>query len=196
MNEATGVELFSEWLESRGWNVQLEVEHLDVLATKGDLTLRVEAKGHTKYPGIDVDTAFGQILRRMNSDPGVRYALVVPATIRSAVERVASDVRSLLRLGIYLVGEDGTVVDMDGPESTPPTEQDLNDDWIKTRSWDLPLELDEAIVDVAWGGMTPRDGARQLASLPAGQAMPVQMRQELWARFGIEIPLLTGRGAK
>ena len=69
-----------------------------------------ELKGHTSSPGLDIDTGYGQLLRRM--DPGqtsVRYALVVPATLRMHVTRVRHDVRARLGVELFVVDDDGGV---------------------------------------------------------------------------------------
>ncbi len=58
------VDTFVAWLEERGWCTWREVNHLDVLAERGGDGIRAEAKSHSgENSGIDVDTAFGQLLR-------------------------------------------------------------------------------------------------------------------------------------
>ncbi|MGH3974502.1 MAG: hypothetical protein ACRDS9_14420 [Pseudonocardiaceae bacterium] len=49
-----------------------------------------EAKGRTSAPGLDVDTAYGQLLRRMpeEDEPATRYAIVVPTEAQRTAERV------------------------------------------------------------------------------------------------------------
>lgn len=49
-----------------------------------------EAKGRTTAPGLDVDTGYGQLLRRMPDEdqPATRYAIVVPTEALRAAERV------------------------------------------------------------------------------------------------------------
>ncbi|RBY96024.1 hypothetical protein DQ237_11400 [Blastococcus sp. TF02-8] len=111
MTEAQVVEHFCAALEADGWTVTTEVKFVDVVATKEGATIIAEAKGHTSGPGLDVDTMYGQLLRRMESEdqPGVRYAAVVPASYLPAAKRVPTWVRSRLRIDVYGVHEDGRV---------------------------------------------------------------------------------------
>ena len=78
------------WLTEQGWQVRTEVEHVDVLAEREGVRLFAEAKGITSAPGLDVDTAYGQLLRRMPDvvPERVRYALVVPEETKRAALRV------------------------------------------------------------------------------------------------------------
>ncbi|WP_143219979.1 hypothetical protein [Actinomadura sp. CNU-125] len=83
----------------------------DIEAVRGPERLICEAKGRTSDPGIDCDTAYGQLLRRMTDPaPGVRYGLVVPSSALKAALRVPGWVRSLVRVTVYEVTEDGSVV--------------------------------------------------------------------------------------
>ncbi|MGH3522157.1 MAG: hypothetical protein ACRDU4_04845 [Mycobacterium sp.] len=70
-----------------------------------------EAKGRTSAPGLDVDTAYGQLLRRMpeEDEPATRYAIVVPTEALTAADRVARRVRRLLRIDLYAVDSGGAV---------------------------------------------------------------------------------------
>jgi hypothetical protein len=65
---------------------------VDVTATRGGRTLLAEAKGDTTAIGLDVDTAYGQLLRRMNDDPSTFYAVVVPSSAVQAALRVPDHV--------------------------------------------------------------------------------------------------------
>ncbi len=87
------------------------MEYADVVATRAGRTLYAEAKGRTSEPGLDADTMYGQLLRRMGSkdDPAVTYAVVVPDTALSAAQRVPAWVRARLRIDLYVVAEDGKV---------------------------------------------------------------------------------------
>lgn len=71
-----------------------------------------EAKGITSSTGTDVDTMYGQLLRRM--PPGevgrARFAVVVPRKAVPAAERVSVRVRQLLGIEIYSVDDAGSVV--------------------------------------------------------------------------------------
>ena len=89
MREVEVVEAFCDALQADGWTVRTEVQFLDVLAERDGRTIRAEAKGTTTSPGLDVDTMFGQLLRRMPEEPehGVRYAVVVPEHVLPAVLR-------------------------------------------------------------------------------------------------------------
>ncbi len=70
---------------------------MDVLARRDGATLYAEAKGRTTSPGLDVDSRYGQLLRRMtDSDPHARYAVVVPSTAVAATLRVPERIRELL----------------------------------------------------------------------------------------------------
>ena len=61
------------WLAADGWHVELEVEWVDIISTRNDDTLVAEAKGTTTAAGLDVDTAFGQLLRRTRDDDSTTY---------------------------------------------------------------------------------------------------------------------------
>jgi hypothetical protein len=78
-DEERVVKAYAGWLERSGWTVSREVEFVDVYAERGEERLYAEAKGRTAAIGLDVDTLYGQLLRRMK-DPATnaRYAVVVP----------------------------------------------------------------------------------------------------------------------
>ena len=107
--ESEVVAAFTAWLRREGWDVRTEVEWADVVADRSGERLIAEAKGVTTAAGLDVDTMYGQLLRRMVPDEQVRYAVVVPASIVSKAERVPTFVRQTLRIEVYGVGTDGTV---------------------------------------------------------------------------------------
>jgi hypothetical protein len=101
---------FCAWLEHEGWAVQREVAFLDVHAERDGQRLFAEAKGKTSSPGLDVDTMYGQLLRRMyEADDDVRYAVVVPQATVKAATRVPTWVRERLRIDVYGVDDDGAV---------------------------------------------------------------------------------------
>jgi len=103
-DEARVVDAFCRWLEASGWSVRREVDFVDVAAVRGDERLYAEAKGRTAAIGTDLDTLYGQLLRRMpDDDAGARYAVVVPTVAVSAALRVPAWVRARLRLDIYEV---------------------------------------------------------------------------------------------
>ncbi|MGD9525348.1 MAG: hypothetical protein AB7V44_01020 [Pseudonocardia sp.] len=84
--------------------------HIDVLATRDGVRL-AEAKGITAAPGLDTDTAYGQLLRRMPevTDERVRYALVVPEETQRYAVKVSARVRELLGVEVFTVAQDGRV---------------------------------------------------------------------------------------
>ena len=106
--ESEVVNALVRWLTAEGWSVRTEVDWADVVAERGDERLIVEAKGVTTAPGLDVDTLYGQLLRRM-ARPATRYALVVPETLISAAVRVPESVRHRLGVDVYAVGMDDSV---------------------------------------------------------------------------------------
>lgn len=111
MHEADVERRFADHLGSMGWEVSLHNKnHTDVIATHSDGSrLIAEVKGHTKYPGIDADICFGQLLRRMQDLSGAaRYAIVIPETVLSAIERVPRPVLERLGIEIWLVPEEGS----------------------------------------------------------------------------------------
>lgn len=105
--------VFERYLVADGWSVTHEVEFCDLVATQGARRLFVEAKGRTAAPGLDVDTMYGQILRRMpmdTDDVTVAFAVVVPTgPAERAALRVPERIRQLLRISVYTVSEDDRV---------------------------------------------------------------------------------------
>jgi hypothetical protein len=106
-DEKRVVDAFVAWL---GWTTETEVNFVDVCARRGDERLYAEAKGRTAAIGLDVDTLYGQLLRRM-ADPGTgaRYAVVVPTAAAQAALRVPAWVRQRLDVDVYEVDGDGRV---------------------------------------------------------------------------------------
>ncbi|MFE1439183.1 hypothetical protein [Streptomyces sp. NPDC058739] len=102
---------FRTWLLAEGWTPVAPTDRwTDLEAVRGHERLICEAKGRTSEKGIDVDIAYGQLLRRMTSqDPHIRYALVVPSSSVKAAERVPLHVRELLRIDVYEVADDNRV---------------------------------------------------------------------------------------
>lgn len=111
-DEARIVKAFCEYLTARGWQVQAEVEFTDVYATKDGERLYAEAKGRTAAPGLDIDTLYGQLLRRMPAEEvgRARFAVVVPDNAARFVRRVPTRVRELLSIDLYAVTEDNRVI--------------------------------------------------------------------------------------
>lgn len=82
-----------------------------MVATRGSEALCAEAKGRTTSPGLDVDTMYGQLLRRMpeRAVGRARFAVVVPEQARLHALRVPARVRALLGVEVFTVGADGAV---------------------------------------------------------------------------------------
>lgn len=59
--------------------------------------------------GTDVDTLYGQIMRRISGEIDDQYAIVVPAQVLKSVQRVSSAVRLKLGIVLFVVADDGTV---------------------------------------------------------------------------------------
>jgi hypothetical protein len=110
-DEARIVDAFCQWLEEQGWSIRREVDFVDVLAEKDGERIYAEAKGRTTAPGLDIDTLYGQLLRRMPPEEvgTARFAVVVPAGSVHMAERVPPRVRELLRISVYGVDEEGQV---------------------------------------------------------------------------------------
>lgn len=106
---------FCAWLDQNGWtNLRREVEFVDVVAERDGITLYVEAKGRTTSPGLDVDTMYGQLLRRMrHPEESAQYAVVVPTAAAQAAQRVPAWVRHRLKIHIYAVDPEGRVRALD-----------------------------------------------------------------------------------
>ncbi len=111
MREAEVVDAFEAWLLAEGWAVDREVKFVDLRAEHPDgRLLYVEAKGHTTSPGLDVDTLYGQLLRRMRpEEEQARYAVVVPTSVLKAAQRVSPKVRQTLRIDLFTVDDAGRV---------------------------------------------------------------------------------------
>lgn len=108
--EADVVAAFVTWLEQEGWRVSTEVDWADVVAEKGSKRLVAEVKGKTSAPGLDIDTLYGQLLRRMVPIAETQYAVVVPEALVPVAERVPFLVRRLLDVAVYGVSATGHVV--------------------------------------------------------------------------------------
>lgn len=90
--------------------VRREVDFVDVYAERGEDKLYAEAKGRTAAIGLDVDTMYGQLLRRMKDPRTVaQYAVVVPTAAVAAAVRVPTWVRERLHIAVYEVDDEGTV---------------------------------------------------------------------------------------
>lgn len=110
-DEKRVVEAFCAYLERYGWSVQTEVARVDVVAKRDGEHLYAEAKGRTEGRSVDVDTLYGQLLRRMPNDEvgRPRFAVVVPEGMIREARRVPPRVRSLLNIEVYSVSDSGEV---------------------------------------------------------------------------------------
>jgi hypothetical protein len=105
-DETRVIDAYVAWLERSNWTVRREVDFVDVCAERGDERLYAEAKGRTTSPGLDVDTLYGQLLRRMRDpQPAARYAVVVPTAALNAALRVPAWVRGRLAIDVYEVDD-------------------------------------------------------------------------------------------
>jgi hypothetical protein len=109
-DEKRVVDAFVAWLQEDGWTADTEVHFADVYARRGNERLYAEAKGRTAAIGLDVDTLYGQLLRRMTDpDAGARYAVVVPTAAVQAALRVPAWSRQRLGIDVYEVDDAGRV---------------------------------------------------------------------------------------
>ena len=110
-DEKRVVDAFCAYLERDGWSVQTEVARVDVVAKRGSEHLYAEAKGRTEGRSVDVDTLYGQLLRRMPNDEvgHARFAVVVPEGMVREAKRVPSRVRLILNIDVYAVSDTGEV---------------------------------------------------------------------------------------
>ena len=111
-DEERVIQAFCTFLNEQGWVTEREIGFVDVVAQKDGHRIFAEAKGRTAATGLDVDTMFGQLLRRMpNQRPGpdTRFAVVVPTQASAAVERGPEWVRREWSIDLYVVGHDGSV---------------------------------------------------------------------------------------
>ena len=92
--------------------LEREVAFCDVRAERDGRVMFADAKGRTSAPGLDIDTMYGQLLRRMPFDlvGQAEFAVVVPSTAVAAVQRVPAHVRVLPGIEVYSVDEQGAVV--------------------------------------------------------------------------------------
>jgi hypothetical protein len=109
-DEARVVAAFEGWLVEQGW--RLVADHgtwADVVAERDGRRLVGEAKGYTSSPGLDVDTMFGQLLRRMDGRGDTDWAVIVPTRSVPAVLRVPPTVRERLGIRVFEVTDDDAV---------------------------------------------------------------------------------------
>jgi hypothetical protein len=114
-DERRVVDAFCRHLEDDAWVVSREVDFCDVIAERDGDVIYAEAKGRTQAIGLDVDTLYGQLLRRMPiADESIsRFAVVVPSAAVAAAIRVSPRVREMLRIDVYEVNDDDRVLQVD-----------------------------------------------------------------------------------
>ena len=112
-SEAPVEQAFKVWLVATGWQLINDAgSWADVIAERGDERLIAEVKGYTAgNTGLDVDTMFGQLLRRMEPGAATTWAVVVPTRSLSKVLRVHRDVRRALGIKVFEVRDDDEVVE-------------------------------------------------------------------------------------
>lgn len=119
-DETRVVEAFCKHLQNDGWDVQREVQFVDVMATRGSQALYAEAKGRTSSIGLDVDTLYGQLLRRLPDEAaGSVLGVVVPESAVAAALRVPEWIRTKLGVHIWAVADQGHVRSVWQPSSVP-----------------------------------------------------------------------------
>ena len=112
-SQATVIEIFSNWLADQGWECEKlpprgDYPAIDARHPDGR-RLVVEAKGFSRDAGADLDSGYGQLLRRMKGEPDTAYALVVAKTVVRFAQRVPPEVRSGLGISVYTVDANGNV---------------------------------------------------------------------------------------
>ena len=112
-SEAPVEAAFKRWLSETGWRIVDEIgSWADVIAERGDERLIGEVKGHTGgSTGLDIDTMFGQLLRRMTPGAATTWAVIVPTRSLTAVLRVPIDVRRQLAIRVFEVRDDDAVIE-------------------------------------------------------------------------------------
>lgn len=110
-DEARVVAAFEGFLTANGWRVVHEPSGwADVVAVRGEERLLAEAKGDTgSSAGLDVDTMFGQLLRRMGDPAVTTWAVVVPEAGLPKVLRVPGEVLDRLGIAVFAVAVDSGV---------------------------------------------------------------------------------------
>ena len=112
-SEAPVERAFKRWLEETGWTLIDEAgSWADVIAQRGDERLIGEVKGYTAgNTGLDIDTMFGQLLRRMKPGAATTWVVIVPSRSLTAVLRVPIEIRSTLVIRVFEVRDNDEVVE-------------------------------------------------------------------------------------
>ncbi len=110
-DEARVVDAFCAGLERDGWTVMREAKFVDVAAERGDEHLHAEAKGRTTAVGLNVDTLYGQLLRRVRrGQHGTVGRRRCCHGGKGSLARPPGGVRRRLRIDVYEVTDDGEVI--------------------------------------------------------------------------------------
>lgn len=84
----------------------------DVIAERAGERLIGEVKGYTgANAGLDIDTMFGQLLRRMAPGAGTSWAVIVPTLSLAKVLRVPIAVRRRLGIRVFEVRDNDEVIE-------------------------------------------------------------------------------------
>ncbi len=112
-SEAPVERAFKQWLEETGWTLIDEAgSWAEVIAQRGDERLIGEVKGYTAgNTGLDIDTMFGQLLRRMKPGAATTWAVIVSSRSLIAVLRVPIEIRSALGIRVFEVRDNDEVVE-------------------------------------------------------------------------------------
>lgn len=112
-SEAVVERAFKNWLVATGWRlIDDSGSFANVIAERDDERLIGEVKGYNAAnTGLDVDTMYGQILRRMEPDAATTWAVIVPTRSLKAVLRVPIDVRRLLGIRVFEVRDNDEVIE-------------------------------------------------------------------------------------
>jgi hypothetical protein len=104
---------FKQWLVAVGWTLSNETgSWADVIAERGSERLIGEVKDYNQAnTGIDIDTMYGQLLRRMVPKAATTWAVVVPTRSLKAALRVPLEVRQALGIRVFEVKDDDEVVE-------------------------------------------------------------------------------------
>lgn len=112
-DEERVISAFVRYLEAEGWSIvrsRPSVNEPDLMATRGDQHLVAEAKGRTAAPRTDIDTMYGQLLRRMRPNLATTYAAVLPSSFVARALDVPIEIRHMLRIALFEVTDDGWVI--------------------------------------------------------------------------------------
>jgi hypothetical protein len=105
---------FKRWLEREGWRLISDAgSWADVIAERVfEVRNDDEVKGFTSgNTGTDVDTMFGQLLRRMMPGGATTWAIIVPTRTLPKVLRVPVEVRRALGIRVFEVRNDDEVIE-------------------------------------------------------------------------------------